>query len=407
MLNQHDIEILRPLLQQYAEIAALPVQDATRKLWLENNSRTGGRPMVLVDQICWDEMDVDGSLRLECQDPYWRDVECDLRRKLYLWKHMPVDKVYNPYLSLPKPIIDTGWGLEIHDETIVQGERSEISSHDYHNVLEEEEDIEKLHFPDEEKYRQIRQEADVLCQGILPYHMEGQVMHLGLWDWISQWMGVENCYIELIDRPEFLHAIMEKLTQGVLHQIECVNKIGAYDITSNITHCSHIFSHDLPGENADLEFGTTQQGWAFGLAQLFTAASPDVTAEFEIPYMNRIFPHFGAIYYGCCERLDDRLDVIDKLVKIRKISCSPWSHRDHFAEVMPDRCVMSAKPNPAFLAGDSFDEDIVRKDLRHTIDAARRYNRHLELLQKDISTVRHDPQRLWRWAEIAMEEVQR
>ena len=123
--------------------------------------------------------------------------------------------------------------------------------------------------------------------------------------------------------------------------------------------------------------------------------------------MNRIFPLFGAVYYGCCERLDDRMDVIRKLKNVRKLSCSPWSDRDHFAEVMPDYCVMSAKPNPALLGGASFDEEAVRKDLRHTIEAARRNHRHLELLQKDITTVHYEPQRLWRWAEIAMEEVQR
>ena len=28
---------------------------------------------------------------------------------------------------------------------------------------------------------------------------------------------------------------------------------------------------------------------------------------------------------------------------------------------------------------------------------------HVELIMKDISTVRYQPQRLWEWAEIAME----
>ena len=68
---------------------------------------------------------------------------------------------------------------------------------------------------------------------------------------------------------------------------------------------------------------------------------------------------------------------------------------------------MSAKPNPAFLATDSFNEDIVRRDLRSYVDIARRYNRNIEFILKDISTIRYDQPRLWRWAEIAMEEAQR
>lgn len=411
MLNQHDMNILRPLIQEYAQIADLPIHKTKRELWRDHNELRSARPMVLIDQVCWNEMAVDGKLTPQCEDPYWRGVETELLRKIYGWNHMPVDMVFNPYISLPKPLHNSGWGIDIEEDVISQSSDAEVSSHDYHNVLEDEEDIEKIRMPeytlDEEKMRLIAQEADLLCEGIIPYKMQGEILHLGIWDKIGQWMGVQNCYFELIDRPEFLHAIMEKLTQGLLHEIESLNKIKAYDVTGNITHCSHTFLDNLPSKDCDLNYGTTQQGWAFGLAQLFTATSPEVTAEFEVPYMNRVFPHFGAIYYGCCERLDDRMDVIATLKNVRKISCSPWSDREHFAQVMPDWCIMSAKPNPALLAASSFDEEAVRKDLRATIDAACRNNRNLELLQKDISTVRCEPERLWRWAEIAMEEVQR
>lgn len=411
MLNEHDIKILRPLIEKYAEIAALPVHEEKKKLWTDNNEFRSARPMVLIDQVCWNEINTDGSLDGKCEDPYWKGVEESLRKKLYSWEHMPVDMVFSPYFSLPKPIHDSGWGIEVEEDAMTLDKTSEVYSQHYHNMLQEEEDIEKIQIPritlDEPMLNRIREEADVLFEGIMPYRMEGQCLHLGLWDKISERMGVENCYMEIYDRPEFLHAIMEKMTRGVLQQIEDMNRIGAYDVTSNIVHCSHTFLDNLPVAGSDPEFGTTANGWAFGLAQLFTAASPDVTNEFEVPYMNRIFPHFGAIYYGCCERLDDRMDVIAKLKNVRKISCSPWSHKNAFAEKMPDRCVMSNKPSPVFVAGDTFDEDAVRKDIRETIEAARQYNRNLEFILKDISTIRYEPQRLWRWAEIAMEEVQR
>ena len=32
---------------------------------------------------------------------------------------------------------------------------------------------------------------------------------------------------------------------------------------------------------------------------------------------------------------------------------------------------------------------------------------NVEIVLKDISTVRHGPQRLWEWADITMEEAQR
>ena len=167
---------------------------------------------------------------------------------------------------------------------------------------------------------------------------------------------------------------------------------------------SQTFTDDLPGENVK---ATSENAWSFGLAQLFTAVSPRVTDEFEVEYMKNVFPHFGAIYYGCCDRLDDRMDVIEKLPKIRKLSCSPWSHREPFAEKMPGYCVMSNKPNPAYLATGVLDEAVIRADLRRTIDAAKAHNRSLEFILKDISTVNHNPAALWRWQEIAMEEVMR
>ena len=66
---------------------------------------------------------------------------------------------------------------------------------------------------------------------------------------------------------------------------------------------------------------------------------------------------------------------------------------------------MSNKPSPTFLATASFNEDAVREDLRRTIKAAKDNGLCLELLLKDISTVKNDPARLWRWSEIALEET--
>ena len=69
----------------------------------------------------------------------------------------------------------------------------------------------------------------------------------------------------------------------------------------------------------------SQSVWTFGMAQLFTSVSRSVTEEFEVPYISRIASYFGNVYYGCCERLSDRIDLLTKIPNVRKISCSPWS----------------------------------------------------------------------------------
>ena len=407
MLSKNDITILRELAGRYQECAQSPVHVEKRALWLKLNTLNMERPMLLIDQIPWNEMDVDGTLVCRVQDPYWRNVEESLRQQIYKFTHMPADMVLNPYISLPRPIHNSGWGIDTQvSRRIILENGATSSSSEYINQFESIEDVEKIQMPkltlDVQREKQIREEADVIFDGIIPYRMQGLCMHLGLWDVIAQWMGVENCYFALMDDPDMIHAMMEKMTQGVLGMIEQMNTQQLFDVDSNLCHCSHTFLPDLP--KADMP-AVSENAWSFGLAQLFTAVSPAITDEFEVAYMQRIFPHYGAIYYGCCDRLDDRMDVIRKLPNVRKLSCSPWSDREHFAQVMPDTTVMSNKPNPAFLAGGTLDEAQVRSDLRRTIEAARKYNRSLELILKDISTVNHNPQCLWRWQEIAMEEM--
>jgi len=409
MLQTKDIQALRKLAQAYADAAALPVQQEKRRLWLKLNHLHMERPMLLIDQIPWNEMDVDGSLQCEVQDPYWRNVEWELRCALYKFRHMPADMVLDPYICLPRPIHQSGWGIETQTSRQIELELgSSAPSREFVNQIECMEDLEKIHMPqitlDRAAEAVIEEQARVIFEGIIDYRMTGLCMHLGIWDSISMWMGVQNCYFALMDEPEMIHALMKKLTQGILGMIEQMNRQELFDIHSNLCHCSHTYLNDMPKEG---DHALSGNAWAFGLAQLFTAVSPQITDEFEVQYMKRIFPYFGAIYYGCCDRLDDRMPVIEKLPKIRKLSCSPWSNREHFADVMPDYCVMSSKPNPAYLASGVLDEQLVRADLRRTIDAAKAHGRNVELLLKDISTVSHNPACLWRWQEIAMEEIQR
>ena len=66
--------------------------------------------------------------------------------------------------------------------------------------------------------------------------------------------------------------------------------------------------------------------------------------------------------------------------------------------------VMSRKPSPAILAEDHWHPERARQDLCDFLDAAR--GCHVEVIMKDISTVRYQPQRLWEWARMAAEAVQ-
>lgn len=125
----------------------------------------------------------------------------------------------------------------------------------------------------------------------------------------------------------------------------------------------------------------------------------------DLNYITLMAEHFGMIYYGCCDRLDDRLDIVKRIRNVRKVSCIPWSDRKKFAENLGSELIMSNKPTPALLATDTIDWDTVKSDLKYTVDVAKANNVNLEIILKDISTVKCEPERLTKWAEIAMEVV--
>jgi len=72
------------------------------RLWQKLNDLQSERPMVWINEICWNEMNVNGELTLRCEHPWARDQERELRRTLYQWRHLPGDMVVVPKkMSLP------------------------------------------------------------------------------------------------------------------------------------------------------------------------------------------------------------------------------------------------------------------------------------------------------------------
>lgn len=87
--DKKDVAIIRELAARVSEIAALPVQEEKRVLWRRLNALAPERPMVLMDQVCWNEMDINDELVLRCVDVECRKYEETLRRRQiaeWIWK---------------------------------------------------------------------------------------------------------------------------------------------------------------------------------------------------------------------------------------------------------------------------------------------------------------------------------
>lgn len=411
-LKKEEIVALRALAHEYMEIASLPVQREKMELWKSFNRHDNTRPMVLIDQLPWNELNNNGELTCVCEDPFLQKIESSLRQTIYKWKHFPVDMVVEPFLTIPFSSENSRYGIQGLENTAVSDPTNDVISHAYINQLETEEDVEKIKDMkitlNREESAEWLEAAKYIFDGILPVRQAGGaiVQHFGFWDALAELMSVESIYIDLMERPEFIHKVVERITECYLAGIREGNELGIVDTSANTCHCSIVYNDEqLP------DFGAGQgtdshHAWGYGMAQVFTSVSPAVTEEFEVPYASRLAEQFQMVYYGCCDRLDDRLDIVTKIPNIKKISCSPWSNREIFAEKLPKDIIMSNKPTPAYLAWDVMNYDEVAADLQRTCNAAKTNGVALEMILKDISTVKYQPERLTQWADVAMKIVQ-
>ena len=409
-ISNKDKSIIRDLARQIAEIAALPEQQETIRLWKALNGLKPERPMVMIDQVAWHEMDVDGELELHTEDGYCRGLEGQFRRTLYCWRHMRADMVVEPVIDIPKAIGGMGFGVQVIQNTAVTDPRGGVVGHHYIGQFKTEEDLEKIRMQevvlDEEATVRNEELARDLFDGILDVRMQGALPGFAPWDQIVQWCGVTDIILELVDRPEYVHAIMARMTESSLSMLDQLEEQGLLGYGQNRIHCTGAQTDELPAPGFDPERVRPKDLWTSGQAQIFSTVSPAMHQEFELDYANRWYERFGLVYYGCCEPLDMKLEIIRKIPHVRKVSMSPWVDVDRGAEQIGRDLVFSRKPSPAFLARDPWQPDAVEADLRDTLERCKPHGCPVEFILKDISTVRYEPERLWEWVDVAMRVVQ-
>ncbi len=413
-LSQRDTDILRSLAGEVAEIASLDGHKEKARLWTNLNDLSSDRPMVWINEICWNEMDVNDELALTTEHPWARDQEEKLRRTIYQWKHLPGDMVVSDFLSCPLAIHSTDFGI-IEDVDIVRTDQtSDVVSRHFNVQIKELEDIEKIKMPiithNEEATELGYQAMCDLYNGIMPVRKVGQT-HIWFtpWDYLIRWWGIEEAMMDMITRPDMVNAAVSRMVDAwmvELDQFEQKNLLSLDNANERIGSGGYGYTSQLPGDNYDPDHVRPHNTWGCSNAQIFSEVSPQMHWEFALKHDMRWLERFGLTYYGCCEPLDKKIDLLRKIPNLRKISISPWCDIERAISQIGSEYVISYKPSPAVFAENEFQADKARADIRKVLEKADG-KCHIEFIMKDISTVRYEPQRLWEWAKIATEEVEK
>ena len=210
------------------------------------------------------------------------------------------------------------------------------------------------------------------------------------WDQIARFRGMEPILYDFYDRPEHLHAIRKKFMENALAEIDFVEK--------NLHVSNEPSLHCTPGMISGLAEDGWKATWFRTMAQGFSEVSPEMHEEFELPYILPLAERFAYTYYGCCEPLDRKLDVIFKIPNLRKVGVSPWAKEEVLAERLGGNFVYARKPNPAHVAMVA-DPEVIRRETEKTVKLCQQYGCPVEFVLKDISTVSKRPENLIVWAQ--------
>jgi hypothetical protein len=410
-ISANDAAILRGLGARVAEIAVDPVNVERRRLWTQLNALRGERPMVLTETGgVYPETMPDS--KLVCEGEWARGLERGLRDKIFYFEEIGDDMVIEARVTYGHCVRHDGYGVseEVHRGNDGAGHGSYV----WEAPLQElPKDLDKLHM------RRYSYDADLTAQigdalretfdGVLKVeNRSGYWWTQGLTWTAIRLIGLEGYMMAMYDQPEGLHALMAFLRDDHLQVLDWFEANGL--LTPN-NEDDYIGSggrgHTDLLPQPDWTPGTpcrVKDLWGLSESQETVSVSPAMFEEFVFPYQAPVISRFGFACYGCCEPVDQRWHIIRRLPNLRRVSISPWSDVAAMAANLGSNYVFSRKPNPAYISS-SWEEDVIRRDLRDTLVHTQAHNCNVELVMKDVHTLQGEPDRLGRWTRIAREVI--
>jgi len=403
-ISEKERALLRDLSLRVAETAADPIQRQNAELWKKLNRLERTRPMIRLQDGTQHE--TGHKVNLECESEFARTQELDLRGRIYRWEKMRDDTVWDDIVCCPIVIHCTDFGIR---EDATRPNRVFGASR-YNTVIMDDESPDRIPLPTvtvdwEQTERDFRRLCD-LYDGILTVRKVGMAGYgFEPVDTFIRWRGIEQTFIDMVDRPEWLHGWLQRLCDWHLSHLEQCEKLGLLSLNNGnvgVGRGGPGFTDELPMPDFDGEHVRAKDLWGYAATQIFAEVSPAMHEEFALQYEKRLLDRFGLACYGCCEPLDLKIDILFKHIPhLRRVSMSPWVDVARGAENLGKRAIFSYKPNPAILGVEHWDVGVARELLRDALEKTRECI--VEVTMKDLHTVRGEVHRMTEWIEMAKE----
>jgi hypothetical protein len=412
-VSAHDRDVLRRLAERKLRIAADPANRERREAWLALDSGGGSRVMVLAEhEGIRDQRRPCTPVALECEGEWARGVEHGLREEALVFEELRDDHVV-------EPVMNVGWRVEASSFGVMPvvhqgGDETHMGSRSWEAPIKDlDADFGKLRprtfSVDREATMAERHRMEDVFGDMLPVRMRGGFYWtMGLTMQAIELIGLEGLMLSMYDNPEGLHRLMGFLRDDNLAFSRWLEAEGLYSLNNEndyIGSGSMGYTTDLPQK--DLRSADSpvreQDLWVLLESQETVGVGPELFEEFVFPYQVSLARHFGKVYYGCCEPVHNRWDVIRRMPNLARVSVSPWADQSCLAAALGRDYVFSRKPNPSLISTGRFDEQAVRDDIRQTLEVSR--GCRVEIVMKDVHTLNNEPERLARWVQIAREAI--